>query len=198
MSSIPGERAGVCVQHPMRKQYGKVMGGGRGGEGERGSSCRTHEGAGAEREGGLLAGSERRRSVIQSPRPGGGREEGAAGAQGIARPPLALHLHTKCSAPPHPDPTAPPHPRPRAAWCATPASLAPITDGHPFFPPPLQAEDWEHEFNPDDDDQDQGADSEYEDDPGEGLGEGRGSSCSSSSSSSSSRGKGCAGAQQVP
>ena len=29
-----------------------------------------------------------------------------------------------------------------------------------------QAEDWEHEFAPDDDDQDQGADEAYDDDPG--------------------------------
>jgi hypothetical protein len=29
-----------------------------------------------------------------------------------------------------------------------------------------QAEDWEHEINPDDDDQDQGADEAYDDDPG--------------------------------
>ncbi|EFJ52253.1 hypothetical protein VOLCADRAFT_87242 [Volvox carteri f. nagariensis] len=40
------------------------------------------------------------------------------------------------------------------------------TDGHCIWVPYGQAEDWEHEFEPDDDDQDQGHDEVYEDDPG--------------------------------
>ncbi len=134
----PGAGAGGC---------GKEAEGPGGRCKQGGAGCKVQAGTWKEGGGGLLDFL----GPAKGQRGGGGGREGVASAEAAGRAAGAQGAQSRAaSTSRHLHHTAPRH--------AT-RSVCPCNR-------PRQAEDWEHEFAPDDDDQDQGADEEYEDDPG--------------------------------